>query len=199
MCDHDNLAETLYLKSRIFSKIIIFAVSCDSCSIWKLWFCNHSIFNWSLLMFFSAVIYGYLKNLVGNCHYFLCLFAASNLHYLYMIIKFIILATVITLFFMSEVSAVMLLHHIGRWKLINWNIKKKINFSIKRNLKFVWLIYLKNVFLLVFQVLFEKVFLMRPIKALFVRSDDSLHEWRFRWTLDRYVSKHITCRCISYV
>ncbi|XP_048756375.2 N-acetylneuraminate 9-O-acetyltransferase-like isoform X1 [Ostrea edulis] len=61
----------------------------------------------------------------------------SNLHYLYMIIKFIILTTVITLFFMSE-------------------------------------------------VLFEKVFLMKPIKALFVRSDDSLHEWRFRWTLDRY-------------
>ncbi|KAK3082767.1 hypothetical protein FSP39_004725 [Pinctada imbricata] len=36
------------------------------------------------------------------------------------------------------------------------------------------------------EVFFEKVFLTRPIKSLFVTSDDSLHEWRFRWELDRY-------------
>jgi hypothetical protein len=40
-----------------------------------------------------------------------------------------------------------------------------------------------------FQVFFEKIFLMRPLKPLFVTSDDSIHEWRFRWQLDRYVSK----------
>lgn len=38
------------------------------------------------------------------------------------------------------------------------------------------------------QVFFEKVFLTRPFKALFVTSDDSIHEWRFRWQLDRMVS-----------
>jgi len=38
------------------------------------------------------------------------------------------------------------------------------------------------------QVIFEKVFLTQPIKPLFVTSDDSIHEWRFRWELDRYVS-----------
>lgn len=49
------------------------------------------------------------------------------------------------------------------------------------------------------QVLFEKVFLMRPIKALFVRSDDSLHEWRFRWALDRYVSELTTPTLSKFV
>ncbi|OWF42418.1 CAS1 domain-containing protein 1-like [Mizuhopecten yessoensis] len=62
---------------------------------------------------------------------------ARSVHYLYLILKFIILATVITLFYFSE-------------------------------------------------VFFEKVFLTQPLKALFVTSDDSIHEWRFRWKLDRY-------------
>ncbi|KAK7113317.1 N-acetylneuraminate (7)9-O-acetyltransferase-like isoform X2 [Littorina saxatilis] len=61
---------------------------------------------------------------------------ANALHYLYMVIKFIILIVVISLFYLSE-------------------------------------------------VFFEKVFLTRPFKALFVTSDDSIHEWRFRWQLDR--------------
>ena len=43
--------------------------------------------------------------------------------------------------------------------------------------------------LMYLQVFFEKIFLTRPFKALFVTSDDSIHEWRFRWQLDRYVSK----------
>ncbi|CAE1229952.1 CASD1 [Acanthosepion pharaonis] len=64
--------------------------------------------------------------------------AETNLlHYLYMISKFVVLAVVITLFYLSE-------------------------------------------------VFFEKVFLSRPFKALFVTSDDSIREWRFRWQLDRY-------------
>ena len=40
---------------------------------------------------------------------------------------------------------------------------------------------------------------MRPIKALFVRSDDSLHEWRFRWALDRYVSELTTQNLRKFV
>ncbi|XP_029649299.1 N-acetylneuraminate 9-O-acetyltransferase-like isoform X1 [Octopus sinensis] len=44
---------------------------------------------------------------------------------------------------------------------------------------FITLFYLSEVF-------FEKVFLSRPFKALFVTSDDSIREWRFRWQLDRY-------------
>ena len=36
------------------------------------------------------------------------------------------------------------------------------------------------------EVFFEKIFLMRPFKSLFVLQDDSVHEWRFRWMLDRY-------------
>ncbi|GFN99747.1 cas1 domain-containing protein 1 [Plakobranchus ocellatus] len=51
-------------------------------------------------------------------------------------------------------------------------------------LKFVGLIVIISLFYLS-EVFFEKVFLTRPIKALFVTSDDSIHEWRFRWQLDR--------------
>ena len=45
------------------------------------------------------------------------------------------------------------------------------------------------------EVFFEKVFLTRPFKALFVTSDDSVHEWWFRWQLDRYrcVSRNARC------
>ncbi|BFZ21935.1 hypothetical protein BsWGS_24974 [Bradybaena similaris] len=52
-------------------------------------------------------------------------------------------------------------------------------------LKFVALIVAISLFYLS-EVFFERVFLIRPIKALFVTSDDSIHEWRFRWQLDRF-------------
>ncbi|KAI8775745.1 N-acetylneuraminate 9-O-acetyltransferase [Biomphalaria glabrata] len=52
-------------------------------------------------------------------------------------------------------------------------------------LKFVALIVVISLFYLS-EVFFEKVFLTRPLKALFVTSDDSIHEWRFRWQLDRF-------------
>ncbi|KAH9498334.1 N-acetylneuraminate 9-O-acetyltransferase [Bulinus truncatus] len=52
-------------------------------------------------------------------------------------------------------------------------------------MKFVALIVVICLFYLS-EVFFEKVFLTRPFKALFVTSDDSIHEWRFRWQLDRF-------------
>ncbi|ELU01043.1 hypothetical protein CAPTEDRAFT_167181 [Capitella teleta] len=36
------------------------------------------------------------------------------------------------------------------------------------------------------EVLFEQVFLTQPIQSLFVSADSSIHEWRFRWQLDRF-------------
>lgn len=36
------------------------------------------------------------------------------------------------------------------------------------------------------EVFFEKVFVTRPWKALFVTTDDDIHEWWSRWKLDRY-------------
>lgn len=36
------------------------------------------------------------------------------------------------------------------------------------------------------QVFFEKVFVTRPWKALFVTTDDDIHDWWSRWKLDRY-------------
>ena len=38
------------------------------------------------------------------------------------------------------------------------------------------------------QVFFQTIFLIRPWKALFVTSSDEIHEWWFRWSLDRYRS-----------
>ena len=38
------------------------------------------------------------------------------------------------------------------------------------------------------EVFFENIFLIRPWKALFVTTDDSIQEWWFRWKIDRYVS-----------
>ncbi|XP_017777823.1 PREDICTED: CAS1 domain-containing protein 1 [Nicrophorus vespilloides] len=38
------------------------------------------------------------------------------------------------------------------------------------------------------EVFFEKVFVTRPWKALFVTTDDDIHEWWSRWKLDRYSS-----------
>ncbi|XP_050545814.1 N-acetylneuraminate 9-O-acetyltransferase isoform X2 [Daktulosphaira vitifoliae] len=37
-----------------------------------------------------------------------------------------------------------------------------------------------------FQVFFDKIFLMRPWKALFVTTDDDIHEWWIRWQLNRF-------------
>ncbi|XP_074654898.1 N-acetylneuraminate (7)9-O-acetyltransferase-like isoform X2 [Tubulanus polymorphus] len=62
---------------------------------------------------------------------------ANIFHYLYMMVKFLVLILIVTLLYVSE-------------------------------------------------VLFEKIFLTNPFKAFFVTLDDSLHEWRFRWQLDRY-------------
>lgn len=36
------------------------------------------------------------------------------------------------------------------------------------------------------EVFFERVFVTRPWKALFVTTDDDIHEWWYRWKLDRY-------------
>lgn len=38
------------------------------------------------------------------------------------------------------------------------------------------------------EVFFENIFLIRPWKALFVNTDDSIKDWWFRWKIDRYVS-----------
>ena len=52
-------------------------------------------------------------------------------------------------------------------------------------LKFAALLALVSMFYLS-QVFFEKLFVTRPWKALFVTTDDDIHEWWFRWKLDRY-------------
>lgn len=36
------------------------------------------------------------------------------------------------------------------------------------------------------EVFFEKIFVTRPWKALFVTTDDDIHEWWARWKIDRY-------------
>ncbi|XP_052900970.1 N-acetylneuraminate 9-O-acetyltransferase [Anopheles moucheti] len=36
------------------------------------------------------------------------------------------------------------------------------------------------------EVFFERIFVTRPWKALFVTTDDDIHEWWYRWKLDRY-------------
>ena len=67
-------------------------------------------------------------------------------------------------------------------KVCTWNVSKFghnarlesfVNLSIAR----LW------------QVLFEAVFSSRPLKPLFALDDGTgVNEWRFRWTIDRYVS-----------
>lgn len=52
-------------------------------------------------------------------------------------------------------------------------------------LKFVGFISVITI-LYMSEVFFEKVFVTRPWKALFVTIDDDIHEWWFRWKLDRY-------------
>ncbi|ESN92156.1 hypothetical protein HELRODRAFT_89851, partial [Helobdella robusta] len=38
------------------------------------------------------------------------------------------------------------------------------------------------------EVFFDQLFLSTSLKPLFVTSDESIHDWRFRWNLDRYSS-----------
>ncbi|XP_050421478.1 N-acetylneuraminate 9-O-acetyltransferase isoform X2 [Adelges cooleyi] len=44
---------------------------------------------------------------------------------------------------------------------------------------FINILYMSEVF-------FDKIFLTRPWKALFVTTDDDIHEWWFRWKLNRF-------------
>ncbi|XP_046659360.1 LOW QUALITY PROTEIN: N-acetylneuraminate 9-O-acetyltransferase [Homalodisca vitripennis] len=48
---------------------------------------------------------------------------------------------------------------------------------------FIIMLYMSEVF-------FDKVFVTRPWKALFVTTDDDIHEWWFRWKLDRYSTSY---------
>jgi len=59
-------------------------------------------------------------------------------------------------------------------------------------LKFAALVFIIST-LYMSEVFFEKVFVTRPWKALFVTTDDDIHEWWFRWKLDRY---SITFGCL---
>jgi hypothetical protein len=84
---------------------------------------------------------------------------ANSFAYLYIIIKFCTLIGAITILYMSEV--------------IDYSTRPK---SFCCCIPFV------------VQVFFETIFLIRPWKALFVTSSDEIHEWWFRWSLDRYRS-----------
>ena len=84
----------------------------------------------------------------------------NPLQYLYLVLKFVGLFSVITILYMSEV---------------------RVFFYIFNNNTLISLLLL-----LLLQVFFEKVFVTRPWKALFVTIDDDIHEWWFRWKLDRY-------------
>ncbi|XP_064107706.1 N-acetylneuraminate 9-O-acetyltransferase-like isoform X1 [Macrobrachium nipponense] len=48
------------------------------------------------------------------------------------------------------------------------------------------------------EVFFEKIFVMKPWKALFVTTDDDIHEWWFRWQLDRYSLLYGMVFCLLY-
>lgn len=50
------------------------------------------------------------------------------------------------------------------------------------------------VYLLYVQSLFEAIFGNVVLRPLFITADNSLHEWHFRWRLDRYVS---SCRQVT--
>ncbi|KXJ69047.1 hypothetical protein RP20_CCG000406 [Aedes albopictus] len=52
-------------------------------------------------------------------------------------------------------------------------------------LKFVCMLSVITV-LYMSEVFFERIFVTRPWKALFVTTDDDIHEWWYRWKLDRY-------------
>ena len=69
------------------------------------------------------------------------------------------------------------------------NIQDSVNSQLTQYfyivLKLTALLALVSMFYLS-QVFFEKFFVTRPWKALFVTTDDDIHEWWFRWKLDRY-------------
>lgn len=83
---------------------------------------------------------------------------------LYLAVKLIGLAAIITILYMSEV--------------IFYFIHKKYNFqsTTTKNL-------ISNC---TPQVFFEKIFVTRPWKALFVTTDDDIREWWQKWRVDRY-------------
>ncbi|KAJ8321058.1 hypothetical protein KUTeg_002645, partial [Tegillarca granosa] len=99
---------------------------------------EYGLYRYCEVMFrmnFLVVVLCFVMNRPYQFYYFFHF--GNGTHYFYLVLKFIIVGTLISLFYMSE-------------------------------------------------VFFEKVFLTRPLKMLFVTSDDSIHEWRFRWQLDRY-------------
>lgn len=52
-------------------------------------------------------------------------------------------------------------------------------------LKVISLLALSTIFFMS-EVFFERIFVTRPWRALFLTSDDDIHEWWHRWKLDRY-------------
>ncbi|KAF5272738.1 hypothetical protein FQA39_LY07765 [Lamprigera yunnana] len=67
-----------------------------------------------------------------------------------------------------------------------------INAHNENNLQYFYLVVkfigLFSIITILFmsEVFFEKIFVTRPWKALFVTTDDDIHEWWYRWKLDRY-------------
>lgn len=59
-------------------------------------------------------------------------------------------------------------------------------------IKFIVLFSITTV-LFLSEVFFEKIFVTRPWKALFVTTDDDIHEWWYRWKLDRYSTIYGMC------
>lgn len=103
---------------------------------------------WYVVMFVTFKIVPHItsasvegKSLGGDCDNVTInvIVSANSSHYLYLILKLVTLASIVSLLYTSE-------------------------------------------------VFFENIFLVRPWKALFVTTDDSIKEWWFRWKIDRYVS-----------
>ncbi len=98
---------------------------------------------------------------------------ANPVAYLYIILKFIGLFAAITVLYLSEVinfhCAAPFSHLRLSIVMCPWACEKAF--------------FCPSVSI---QVFFQDIFLMRPWKALFVTSDDEIHEWWFRWSLDRY-------------
>lgn len=81
----------------------------------------------------------------------------------YLMIKLVLLATLITVLYNFEVS------------LSSWPTCSDLDILLTQ-------------LLVLFQAVFEKMFMLHPIKPLFIMKDNTVHEWWFRWWLDRYVS-----------
>lgn len=119
---------------------------------------------------------------------------ANPVAYLYIIIKLCSLLAAITILYMSEV-----INHF-LFKVSFVILPLCLRRGIFKNYYYF--------FPTLFQVFFQAIFLVRPWKALFVTSNDEIHEWWFRWSLDRYRSgcisisrrlflndDHVTCVC----